>query len=216
MDPIAPTPRTSVRRLPARGVYDRATVYSILDEGMFCHVAFNDGDSPVVIPTLYGRKDDRLFLHGSPASRMIRQLGAGIPVSVAVTLVDGLVFARSAFHHSMNYRSVVIFGQASIVSDAAEKFEALRVVTEHIAPGRWGRARVPSEKELKATSVLSLPLDEVSAKVRTGPPVDDQEDLSNPVWAGVIPLSMKMGAPLPDAFTAEGAEVGPLPSRFSA
>ena len=198
MNEFTPTQRTQVHRLPKRGVYDREVVYRILDEGLVCHVGFVADGKPVVIPTGYGRAGDTLYVHGSPASRMFRALGQGADVCITVTLVDGLVLARSAFHHSMNYRSVVVFGKATVLEDPAAKREALRVFTEHVAPGRWQEVRQPSENELKATTVLSLPLDEVSAKVRTGPPLDDEEDYSWPVWAGVLPLEFMPSAPLPD------------------
>lgn len=198
MTDFTPTERTQIRRLPKRGAYDRQTVYRILDEGLVCHIGFVADGKPVVIPTGYGRQGDTLYIHGSTASRMFRALGKGAEVSVTVTLLDGLVLARSAFHHSMNYRSVVIFGRASVVDDPALKVEALRVFTEHIAPGRWAEIRQPNEKELQATTVLALPLEEVSAKLRTGPPLDDEEDYVLPVWAGVLPLKTTTGQPLPD------------------
>jgi hypothetical protein len=198
MPDFTPTERTQVHRLPKRGVYERETVYRILDEGLICHVGFVAEGKPVVIPTGYGRNDDTLYVHGSPASRMFRALGKGADVCITVTLVDGLVLARAAFHHSMNYRSVVIFGRATVIEDAAAKREALHVFTEHVARGRWQEVRQPSEKELQATIVLSIPLDEVSAKVRTGPPLDDEEDYTLPIWAGVLPLDLTPGTPLPD------------------
>jgi uncharacterized protein len=192
------TERTTLKRLPKRGVYDREVVYGILDEAFICHVGFVADDRPVVIPTGFGRLDDRLYIHGSQASRMLRTVAGGIDVCVTVTLLDGLVLARSAFHHSMNYRSVVIFGRASIVEEREEKLAALVAFSEHVVPGRWAEVREPTEQELKATTVLSLPLAEVSAKVRTGPPLDDEEDYALPVWAGVIPLRLNAGAPIPD------------------
>jgi nitroimidazol reductase NimA-like FMN-containing flavoprotein (pyridoxamine 5'-phosphate oxidase superfamily) len=189
-----PNARTTVRRLPKRGVYDRDQIFSILDEGLVCHVGFNDdAGRPVVIPTGYGRAGERLYIHGSAASRMLRGLSIGIPVCITVTLLDGMVLARSAFHHSMNYRSVVVFGEAHFVDDADEKNEALRVITEHLVPGRWAEVRWPNPRELKATSVLAIDLHEVSAKIRTGGPVDDAEDMTMPVWAGVIPLQLTTG-----------------------
>jgi uncharacterized protein len=193
-----PTPRTRVVREPHRGVYDRETVYRILDEGFLCHVGFAVDGQPYVIPTSYGRKDANLYVHGSTASRMLRNLQGGVSVCVTVTLLDGLVLARSVFNHSMNYRSVVILGKATLVEDRAEKLEALRVLAEHIIPGRWADARQPNERELKQTSVLRLPIEEFSAKVRTGPPVDDEEDYSFPTWAGLVPLEMKAGNPIND------------------
>lgn len=193
-----PTQRTRVIREPERGVYDRDTVYRILDEGFICHLGFAVDGQAFVIPTSYGRKDAHLYIHGSAASRMLRQMKAGVPVCVTVTLLDGLVLARSVFNHSMNYRSVVILGKATLVEERDEKLAALRVLSEHILPGRWADARQPNERELKATSVLRVPIDEFSAKVRTGPPIDDEEDYSFPTWAGVIPLEMTVGAAVDD------------------
>jgi nitroimidazol reductase NimA-like FMN-containing flavoprotein (pyridoxamine 5'-phosphate oxidase superfamily) len=193
-----PTPRTRVVREPQRAVYDRDAVNQILDEAFLCHVGFVADGQPYVIPTSYGRDGDMLYIHGSAASRMLRNLDQGIPVCITVTLLDGLVLARSVFNHSMNYRSVVILGTATLVDDPAEKLAALRALTEHIIPSRWDDSRFPNEKELKATSVLRLPIAEFSAKVRTGPPVDDEEDCSFPTWAGVIPLELTVGAAIPD------------------
>jgi uncharacterized protein len=198
MSDFAPTERTQVKRLPKRGKYDRETVHSILDAGFVCHVGFSVDGQPFVIPTNYGRSGDTIYLHGSAASRMLRTLSGGVPVSVTVTLVDGLVLARSAFHHSVNYRSVVILGTARLVEDPAEKMEALRVFTEHVMKGRWDDVRQPTEQELKATTVLVLPLEEVSAKVRTGGPLDDEPDYALPVWAGVLPLETVAKEPVPD------------------
>ena len=193
-----PTPRTRVVREPQRAVYDRETVNHILDEALVCHVGFVVDGQPFVIPTSYGRDGDALYIHGSAASRMLRNLEQGVPVCITVTLVDGLVLARSVFNHSMNYRSVVILGTATLVDDPAEKLAALRALSEHILPNRWDDSRPPNEKELKATSVLRLPITEFSAKVRIGPPVDDEEDYSFPTWAGVIPLEITAGAAIPD------------------
>ena len=193
-----PTTRTRVVREPERGVYDREAAYRILDEGFICHVGFLADGQPFVIPTSYGRKDANLYIHGSAASRMLRQMKEGVAVCVTVTLLDGLVLARSVFNHSMNYRSVVILGKATLVDDAEEKLEALRLLSEHILPGRWGDARQPNERELKATSVLRVPIEEFSAKVRTGPPIDDAEDYAFPTWAGVVPLEIKAGEPIND------------------
>jgi uncharacterized protein len=194
-----PTARTRVVREAHRGVYDRETVYRILDEGFFCHIGFVADGQPYVIPTSYGRKDANLFIHGSAASRMLRNLQKdGAPVCVTVTLLDGLVLARSVFNHSMNYRSVVILGKAMLVDDPGEKLAALRVLSEHILPGRWDDSRQPNERELKQTSVLRLPIEEFSAKVRIGPPIDDEEDYSFPTWAGVVPLEMRAGTPIND------------------
>ena len=194
-----PTPRTRVVREADRAVYDREAVYRILDEGFLCHVGFTVDGQPFVIPTSYGRKDANLYIHGSAASRMLRQMKESVPVCVTVTLLDGLVLARSVFNHSMNYRSVVILGKATLVENPEEKLAALRVLSEHILPGRWDDSRQPNERELKATSVLCVPIEEFSAKVRTGPPIDDAEDYSFPTWAGVIPLEMKAGAAINDS-----------------
>jgi nitroimidazol reductase NimA-like FMN-containing flavoprotein (pyridoxamine 5'-phosphate oxidase superfamily) len=199
MGSFTPTPRTTVRRLPKRGIFDRTEVFKILDEAFICHVGFCDESGrPVVIPTAFGRDGDRIYLHGSAASRMLRGLAGGLPVCVTVTLVDAFVLARSAFHHSINYRSVVMFGEAVLVEDPAEKNEALRLITDHLVPGRWDDVRQPTDKELKATSVLALDLEEVSAKVRTGGPVDDEEDMGLAVWAGLLPLRTSAGEPLPE------------------
>jgi uncharacterized protein len=202
-----PTARTRVVREADRAVYDRETVYHILDEGFLCHAGFVVDGQPFVIPTSYGRKDASLYIHGSAASRMLRQMKDGVPVCITVTLLDGLVLARSVFNHSMNYRSVVILGKATLVEDAAEKLAALRILSEHILPGRWDDSRQPNERELKATSVLRVPIEEFSAKVRVGPPIDDEEDYSFPTWAGVIPLEMKTGEPINDARLPLGTEV---------
>lgn len=198
METYTPTTRTQVRRLPKRGTYDKEQVHAILDAGYICHVGFVVDGQPFVIPTGYARFGDQLYIHGSAASRMLRSAGEGVDVCVTVTLVDGFVLARSVFHHSMNYRSVVVLGKARLVSDPEEKRAALRCFTNHIVAGRWEEARQPTDQELKATRVLALPLEEVSAKVRTGPPVDDEEDYSMPVWAGVVPFRGQVGEPLPD------------------
>jgi len=203
-----PTPRTTVRRLPKRGRYDRETVAAILDEGLVCHVGFVADGQPFVIPTLYARRGERLYVHGSAVSRMLLALAGGVPVCVTVTLVDGLVLARSVFNHSMNYRSVVVLGTATAV-EGPEKVAALETIAEHIAPGRWREARGPSDTELKATLVLSLPLDESSAKVRTGPPEDEEEDYALPCWAGVLPLALAAGSPVADPRLGPGIAVPP-------
>lgn len=194
----APTPRTRVVREPQRAVYGRDAVNQILDEAFLCHVGFVADGQPYVIPTSYGRDGDVLYIHGSAASRMLRNLDKGVPVCITVTLLDGLVLARSVFNHSMNYRSVVVLGTAALVDDPAEKLAALRALSEHIIPHRWDDSRQPNEKELKATSVLRLPITEFSAKVRVGPAVDDEEDYSFPTWAGVIPLDVTVGATIRD------------------
>src|SRR5450755_3284466 len=187
---LSSSPRTRVVREPQRAVYDLDAVNQILDEAFLCHVGFAVDSQPYVIPTSYGRDGGILYIHGSAASRMLRHLGQGLPVCITVTLLDGLVLARSVFNHSMNYRSVVILGIATLVSDPVEKLNALRAISEHIIPHRWDDSRQPNEKELKATSVLRLPINEFSAKVRVGPPIDDEEDYPFPAWAGVIPLEM--------------------------
>jgi nitroimidazol reductase NimA-like FMN-containing flavoprotein (pyridoxamine 5'-phosphate oxidase superfamily) len=197
-DSFTPTERTRVVREPHRGVYDREEIYKILDEGIVCHVGFTTDAQPFVIPTLYARVGDAIYFHGSAASRMQRGAAAGVPVCVTVTLTDGLVLARSVFNHSMNYRSVVALGKATLVDAPAEKFEALRAFTEKILPGRWIDARQPNEKELKATSILKLPLTEISAKIRSGPVQDDEEDYALPVWAGIVPLHLQAEGPLRD------------------
>ena len=198
MTKLAQTPRTTLKRLPKRGNYDRELINQILDEGFVCHVGFVLDGQPFVIPTGYARVEDKLFIHGSQASRMLRTLGQGIEVCVTVTLIDGLVLARSAFHHSMNYRSVVVFGRATPVEHPAAKVKALRALSEHMIPGRWADVREPTERELQQTTVLLLPLTEASAKVRTGPPLDDEEDYELDVWAGVIPLKLDAGTPIGD------------------
>jgi nitroimidazol reductase NimA-like FMN-containing flavoprotein (pyridoxamine 5'-phosphate oxidase superfamily) len=198
MDKLSQTTRTTLKRLPQRGSYDRELINQILDEGFVCHVGFIVDGQPFVIPTGYARADDKLFIHGSQSSRMLRILEQGIDVCVTVTLIDGLVLARSAFHHSMNYRSVVVFGCATIVDEPEEKLAALLTLSEHMIPGRWADVRKPNERELQLTTVLSLPLTEASAKVRTGPPLDDEEDYDLPVWSGVIPLRLIAEAPLDD------------------
>lgn len=201
---VSPSERTRLRRLPQRGSYERATIDPILDEALFCHVGFVADGQPFVIPTIHARVGDHLYVHGSAASRMLRGMEKGMPVCVTVTLIDGLVMARSAFHHSMNYRSVVVLGTGGAVADPAEKLVALRAIVEHVAPGRWDEVREPNEKELKATMVVSVPLDEASAKVRTGPPLDDDEDYALPCWAGVIPLRLTTLPPVDDPRLASG------------
>ncbi len=198
MTTITPTEKTTLKRLPQRGSFERDTVNAILDAAFLCHVGFVVDGQPFVIPTSYARVNDELFIHGSAASRMLRNLSEGIPVCVTVTLVDGLVLARSAFHHSINYRSVVVFGTAQLVTDEQAKYDALKAFTEHVIPGRWPEIREPNAQELKGTTVLALPLQEASAKIRTGPPKDDDEDMTIPVWAGVLPLLTATGDPIAD------------------
>ncbi len=192
----APSDRTRVRRVPARAVYDRAHIDAILDEGLLAHLAFALDGQPYAIPTLHARVGDVVYFHGSAASRAIRTLGAGAPACLTVTLLDGLVLARSAFHHSVNYRSVVVLGCARPVEGPRERRVALRAFTERLIPGRWEEVRPPSPQELKGTRVLALTLDETSAKIRSGPPVEEEEDYARPVWAGVIPLRTRSDPPL--------------------
>jgi len=205
--PSAPSTRTRLVREADRAVYDRAAAYKILDEGFVCHVGFVADGQPFVIPTGYGRVGDSLYIHGSAASRMLRRVDEGIPVCVTVTLLDGLVLARSIFNHSMNYRSVVVLGTARAVTDGKEKLEALRLLSEHILPGRWAESRQPNEKELKATSILQLPIEEFSAKVRQGPAIDDEDDYSFATWAGVVPLNLVAGEPIDDDRLLPGVKV---------
>jgi uncharacterized protein len=204
---MKPTKRTEFRRLPSRGSHDVDTINAILDAGFLAHVGFSVDSQPYVIPTLYGRDGEKLYLHGSAASRMLGRLETGISGCIAVTLVDGLVLARSAFHHSMNYRSVVAFGTAHKIDEPAQKTRALRIISEHLIAGRWNDVRNPSEKELKATAVLEFSIEEASAKIRTGPPLDDEEDYSLPVWAGILPLSLEAQPPIPDSRLTDGIEV---------
>ena len=196
------TPRTTVRRMADRGVYDREAIYAILDEALICHVGFvvpaDNGVQPVVIPTIHVRVGDTLYFHGSAASRMLRSLRGGVEACVTVTLLDGLVLARSAFHHSMNYRSVVVLGKGREVTDRKEKLRALDALVEHVVPGRAAVVRAPNEMEIKQTLVIALPLAEASAKVRTGPPVDDEADYALDVWAGVVPMALVKGEPVED------------------
>jgi len=208
------TDRTTLKRLPKRGHFDREIINSILDEGFICHVGFVVDGQPFVIPTGYARIDDQLFIHGSQASRMLKNLSQGIDVCVTVTLVDGLVLARSAFHHSINYRSVVVFGTARLLNDREEKIAALLALSEHFIKGRWDDVREPTEQELKATSVLAMKLEEASAKIRTGPPLDDEEDYSLPIWAGVIPLKMVASEPISDPRLPDNIEAPGYARRY--
>ncbi len=209
-----PTARSRVVREPQRAVYDRNAVYEILDAGFICHVGFSIDSQPYVIPTSYGRKDDMLYIHGSAASRMLRNASNGIPVCVTVTLLDGLVLARSIFNHSMNYRSVVVLGTAFEIREREEKLAALYILSEHILPGRWKDSRQPNEQELKATTVLRLPIEEFSAKVRQGPPIDDEEDYSFATWAGVIPLDVVARDPVSDSRLLPGTSLPNYASQY--
>jgi hypothetical protein len=210
-----PSARTTVRRLAERGRYDRATAHAILDEGLVAHVGLVTDGGPVVIPMLYGRDGDRLLLHGSPASRLLRGGAKGTELCVTVTLVDGLVLARSAFHHSMNYRSVVVFGTATAIQDVGDRRVALEALVDHIVPGRIPDVREPSDTELRGTLVLALPLDECSVKVRTGGPKEEPEDMDLPVWAGVIPVTTAYGSPIPDADLAGDPPVPPYATTYA-
>ena len=202
----APTPRTRVKRLAERGRYDRTTIDSILDEALVCHLAWIQDGSPRVIPTIHARDGDTLYVHGSQASRTLRALRAGAEVCVEVTILDGLVLARSAFHSSMNYRSVIVYGRAAEITDHDEKWRAQKVLVDHVVPGRSEHVRMPDESELRQTMILALPLDEASAKVRTGPAKDDDEDYDLPIWAGVLPLTLTPGEIDPDPRLLEGLE----------
>ncbi len=203
------SPRTRVQRLPARANYERETIHAILDEAMVAHLGFAVDGEPYVIPTLHARVGERVYFHGSSASRTVRALAAGASMCLTATLLDGLVLARSAWHHSVNYRSVLVFGQARAIEEPGEKLAAIEAFTERLVPGRWEEVRPPTAKELKAIQVLSLDLDEASAKLRTGGPVDDEEDYALDVWAGVIPLSTTAGEPVPDARLDEGIPLSP-------
>jgi uncharacterized protein len=212
MNEFRRTERTTLRRLPKRGVYDREVIHAILDEALICHLGFVVDDQPYVIPTIHVRLGEMLYVHGSPASRMLKNLEQGVAVCATVTLVDGLVLARSAFHHSMNYRSAVIFGTAHVVADAEDKLRVLHALAEHLIKGRWQEVRGPSPEELKGTLVLSLPISEASAKVRTGPPLDEEEDYALPVWAGILPLKVTAGEPVADPRLSPAT---PLPSHVT-
>jgi uncharacterized protein len=204
--PLSPTPRTTLRRLRERGRADRRDLYAVLDAGLVCHLGVIIDGAPAVLPTGYGRVGDTLYLHGSSANRALLAAD-GQDVCVAVSLLDGVVYARAVFHHSMNYRSAVIFGTARLVTGEADRLGALRAVTEQLAPGQWQYARLPNRKELTATAVLELPLDEASVKVRTGPPKDDAEDYDRELWAGVLPVTLMLGDPLPDPALRAGVDV---------
>lgn len=210
----APSQRTEVRRLRERGSYDRDLINSILDEALICHVGFVHDGAPVVIPAIHARIDDTLYLHGSPASRMLRSMRSGNEISVNVTLVDGLVIARAAFHNSMNYRSVVVFGSPRIVDDSDEKWAALEAITEHVVQGRWEDSRPMKDKEFKGTLVVALPLDEASAKTRSGGPDDDDEDYDLPIWAGVVPVAVTPGEAIVDPLFRAEAPIPPYVSDY--
>lgn len=201
------TEKTKISRSPKRGDYSGETIHSILDEGLFCHIAYVENGQPMMIPTGYGRVGDKLYIHGSVGSHFLRAIADGRPVVLTVSLLDGLVLARSAFHHSVNYRSVVLFASGTVVTDEDERWEALRIFTEHVVPGRWDEVRWPSAGEMKKTMVISFPIEEASAKLRAAGVLDEEEDLSLPVWAGVLPLKLTPGVPEPDPQLAEGTAV---------
>ncbi len=213
MSQFQQSPKTRINRLPKRGHYDKDTIYQILDEALICHVGFVENGQPHVIPINFARLDDTILLHGAKASRLLKHVEAGHPVCVEVTVVDGLVLARSVFHHSINYRSVVLFGTGYAIEDHAEKMSALRAVTEHIIPGRWDEARLPNEKELNATRVVGISIDEASAKVRVGPPIDEEEDYGLPVWAGILPFQETALSPIRDEVHSNDI---PLPEYVAA
>ena len=202
-----PSERATVKRLPKRAAYDRATIDAILDEGLICHVGLALDGQPTVVPMIHVRVGAKVYLHGSPASRTLRAIAQGAEACLTVTLLDGLVLARSAFHHSMNYRSVVLFGTGAAVEDPVEKTAALHALSEHVVAGRWTEVRGPSERELRQTLVVAMPISEASAKVRTGPPLDDEEDYTLPVWAGVLPLRLVAGVPVADPRLPPGITV---------
>lgn len=208
------TERNRIRRVPKRAQYDKETIYRILDEGLVCHVGIAEGNQPVVIPMNYARHDDALVLHGAPASRLVKYVRAGHPVCVTVTLLDGLVLARSVYHHSMNYRSVVVFGRGRLIEAEQEKLAALEVLTEHILAGRWQDARRPNRQELDATDVVSIAIESASAKVRTGPPADDEEDYRLPVWAGILPIQQQALTPVNDPRLRNDIPVPPAVSNY--
>jgi nitroimidazol reductase NimA-like FMN-containing flavoprotein (pyridoxamine 5'-phosphate oxidase superfamily) len=209
------TDRNRIKRLPKRGQYDRQTIYRILDEALICHVGFVENRQPYVIPINFARMDDSIVLHGAKASRVLKHVEAGHSICVEATIVDGLVLARSVFHHSVNYRSAILFGKGCLIQDEHEKLAALQAVTEHLIPGRWHEARLPNRKELNATSVVSIKIEEASAKVRVGPPVDEEEDYALPVWAGILPLQEMPLAPIRDELQAEDVTLPEYIAEYS-
>ncbi len=210
----APSERIRVRRLGERGAYDRETLDEVLDEALICHVGFIADGDPYVIPTIHARDDDTIYFHGSPASRMLRLMKKGVDVCVTATIVDGIVAARSVFHHSKNYRSAVVLGTARLVDDDEERLRAMEMITEHVLPGRWSEARHPSDVENTGTLILALPIEEFSVKIRSGPPADDEADYELPIWAGVIPLTTIPGKPGPDPRLGDGIEIAESVGRF--
>jgi uncharacterized protein len=209
------TGKNRIKRFPQRGHYDRETIYRILDEALICHVGFAEKGQPFVIPTNFARVHDHVVLHGAIASRLLKHVEGGHPICVEVTIVDGLVLARSVFHHSVNYRSVVLFGKGRLIEDEQEKLAALKAITEHLIPGRWQDARRPNQKELNATRVVSIKIDEASAKVRMGPPIDEQEDYTLPIWAGILPLQELPLSPLHDELQSKDVPLPEYIARYS-
>ena len=215
MTEFTKTGRNRVKRIPERGHYDRETIYHILDEALIGHVGFVEKGQPFVIPINFARVDDAIFLHGAKASRLLKHIEAGHPVCVETTIVDGLVLARSVFHHSMNYRSVVLFGKGRLIEDEQEKLTALKAITEHLIPGRWQEARLPNRKELNATSIVSIEIGEASAKIRVGPPVDEDEDYALPVWAGILPLRETPLPPTQDELQSDDIPLPPYIAGYA-
>lgn len=204
---MKPTKKTKVKRAPKRGFYESETIYKILDNQFICQIAFVHDGYPVIIPTIYGRNGDSIYIHGASVSRMLLNLEKGFPISLNVTQTDGIVLARSAFHHSLNYQSVTIFGEAMLVTDENERYKALKIISDQIIPNRWEEVRLPSDKEMKATKILKIPITEASAKIRTGPPVDDKPDYDLPIWAGVLPINTSFGNPIADPVLKEGIPI---------
>ncbi len=209
------TSQNRIKRLPKRGHYDRDTIYKILDEALICHVGFAENEQPFIIPINFARVGDTIVLHGAKASRLLKHIETGNPVCVEATLVDGLVLARSVFHHSVNFRSVVLFGTGRLVEDDQEKMAALEAITEHLIPGRWSEARLPNRKEMNATSVVSINIDQASAKVRSGPPGDDEEDYALPIWAGVLPMQEVPLSPVKDELMTQDIAVPKYVKKYS-
>ncbi len=201
------TTRNQVKRLPKRGHYDSETIYRIVDAALICHVGYADGNQPFVIPTIHARQGDDLLLHGATTSRLLKHVAAGHPICITVTHLDGVVLARSVFHHSMNYRSAVLFGKGELIEDPDKKMEALEIFTEKLIPGRWEDARQPYAKEAKATTIVRVPIESASAKIRTGHPVDDDEDYELGMWAGVVPIQHSFGTPEADPKLTDGIEL---------
>ena len=215
MKAFSKTDQNRIKRKPKRGLYDRETIYQILDEALICHVGFVENKQPYVIPINFARVEDTIVLHGAKASRLLKHIGAGHAVCVEVTLVDGLVLARSVFNHSINYRSVVLFGRGRTIEEDQEKLEALEAITEHIIPGRWREARLPNRKEMNATSVVSIKIDQASAKIRSGPPGDDEADYILPIWAGVLPMQEVSLSPVRDELMAQDIVLPEYITKYS-